>query len=66
LVKAKAFVVLRDSSADLDDMRARLKAHMKAHRARYKYPHWIEFIPALPPTTTGKVERYKLRAEAYS
>jgi benzoate-CoA ligase len=63
LVKPKAFVVLRDSTVDIDDMRARLKAHVKAHLAPYKYPRWIEFMPALPRTTTGKVERYKLRAD---
>jgi acyl-coenzyme A synthetase/AMP-(fatty) acid ligase len=28
----------------------------------FKRPHWIEFLPELPKTATGKVQRYKLRA----
>ena len=28
----------------------------------YKRPHWVEFLPELPKTATGKVQRYKLRA----
>ena len=27
----------------------------------FKRPHWIEFLPELPKTATGKVQRYKLR-----
>ena len=30
--------------------------------APYKYPRWIEFIPELPKTATGKIERFKLRS----
>jgi benzoate-CoA ligase family protein len=29
----------------------------------YKRLHWIEFLSELPKTATGKVQRYKLRAE---
>lgn len=28
----------------------------------YKRTHWIEFLPELPKTATGKVQRYKLRS----
>ena len=31
--------------------------------APYKYPRWIEFRPELPKTATGKIQRFKLRAE---
>jgi acyl-coenzyme A synthetase/AMP-(fatty) acid ligase len=27
----------------------------------YKRPRWIEFLPELPKTATGKLQRYKLR-----
>ena len=30
----------------------------------YKYPRWIEFRRDLPKTATGKIQRFKLRAEA--
>ena len=31
--------------------------------APYKYPRWIEFRRDLPKTATGKIQRFKLRAE---
>jgi acyl-coenzyme A synthetase/AMP-(fatty) acid ligase len=27
----------------------------------YQQPRWIEFLPELPKTTTGKLQRFKLR-----
>jgi benzoate-CoA ligase len=27
----------------------------------FKRPHWVDFLPELPKTATGKVQRYKLR-----
>jgi benzoate-CoA ligase len=61
LVKPKAFIVLKGGagSADLAD---RLKAHVRSQLAPFKYPRWIEFVPSLPKTATGKIQRFKLRA----
>ena len=39
-----------------------LKQHVKDRLAPYKYPRWIEFLPELPKTATGKIQRFKLRA----
>ena len=39
----------------------KLQAHVKALLAPYEYPKEIEFIDALPMTTTGKVQRRVLR-----
>jgi benzoate-CoA ligase len=59
LTKTKAFVVLKDgASAD----EAGLKAFVKDRLAPYKYPRFIEFVPDLPKTATGKIQRFKLRA----
>jgi 2-aminobenzoate-CoA ligase len=59
----KAFVVLEeDQSADEGLVKA-LQDHVKATIAPYKYPRSIEFIPALPRTETGKVQRFRLRQE---
>jgi benzoate-CoA ligase family protein len=69
LVKPKAFVVLKDA-AKAGDPRARdlmsraLQDHVKTALAPYKYPRWIEFRAELPKTATGKIQRFKLRAEA--
>ena len=40
-----------------------LQAHVKALLAPYEYPKEIEFIEALPMTTTGKVQRRVLRLQ---
>ncbi len=41
----------------------KLQAHVKALLAPYEYPKEIEFIDALPMTTTGKVQRRVLRLQ---
>jgi benzoate-CoA ligase len=40
-----------------------LQEHVKAALAPFKYPRWIEFRDELPKTATGKIQRFKLRAE---
>jgi benzoate-CoA ligase family protein len=63
LIKPKAFVVLK-SAEKADDALARvLQDHVKQKLAPYKYPRWIEFRKDLPKTATGKIQRFKLRAE---
>jgi benzoate-CoA ligase len=58
LVKPKAYVVLKPGRRASDE---ELKLHVKARLAPYKYPRWIEFLPELPKTATGKIQRFKLR-----
>jgi benzoate-CoA ligase len=58
LVKTKAFVVLKPGER-VDE--ATLKAFVKERLAPYKYPRFIEFVPDLPKTATGKIQRFKLR-----
>ena len=61
LVKPKAYVVLKaGQQASAED----LQAHVKTRLAPYKYPRWIAFVPELPKTATGKIQRFKLRAAA--
>ena len=43
---------------------ARLQDHVKATIAPYKYPRSIVFCDALPKTETGKLQRFRLRAES--
>jgi acetyl-CoA synthetase len=71
----KAYVVLApDYAATRDSMGsamtqwdaelvAVLQAHVKGRLAPYEYPKEIEFIAALPMTTTGKVQRRVLRLQ---
>jgi benzoate-CoA ligase len=61
LIKPKAFVVLKERASACDALRLELQQHIKDRLAPYKYPRWIEFIPELPKTATGKIQRFKLR-----
>ncbi|MGH6816082.1 MAG: benzoate-CoA ligase family protein [Hyphomicrobiaceae bacterium] len=63
LVKPKAFVVLKPSIAAGTDLSDELKAHVKTQAGPWKYPRWIEVRAELPKTATGKIQRFKLRAE---
>ena len=62
LVKPKAFVVLKESATACEDLKLALQQHIKDRLAPYKCPRWIEFIPELPKTATGKIQRFKLRS----
>jgi benzoate-CoA ligase family protein len=63
LIKPKAFVVLKAPDKASDALVRALQEHVKAKLAPYKYPRWIEFRKELPKTATGKIQRFKLRAE---
>ena len=57
----KAFVVLAAGQAGNDALIEALQQHVRGKLAPYEYPKEIEFIEALPMTTTGKVQRRVLR-----
>jgi 2-aminobenzoate-CoA ligase len=60
----KAYVVLHDSGAAHLALAQALQDHVKAEIAPYKYPRAIEFVPSLPRSGTGKLQRYVLRQQA--
>ncbi|MGE4239494.1 acyl-CoA synthetase [Ramlibacter sp.] len=57
----KAFVVLAPGATGDAALVEQLQLHVKGKLAPYEYPKEIEFIPELPMTTTGKVQRRVLR-----
>jgi benzoate-CoA ligase len=61
LVKPAAFVVLRSGVEPTPELADELKAFVRARLAEYKRPRWVEFVPELPKTATGKIQRFKLR-----
>ena len=63
LIKPKAFVVLKSPDKTCEELARALQEHVKTALAPYKYPRWIEFRTELPKTATGKIQRFKLRAE---
>jgi acetyl-CoA synthetase len=57
----KAYVVLAAGFAGDAALVEQLQQHVRGKLAPYEYPKEIEFIDALPMTTTGKVQRRVLR-----
>ena len=59
---ARALITSATASFDAE-ITAQLQLHVKKMLAPYEYPKEIEFIDALPMTTTGKVQRRILRLQ---
>jgi benzoate-CoA ligase family protein len=63
LVKPLAFVVLRAGTDGSPELAAALRDFVRTRLAEYKRPRWVEFLDELPRTATGKIQRFKLRAD---
>ncbi len=61
----QAHVVLKEGAAPDPETAKKLQDHVKATIAPYKYPRSVRFIEALPKTQTGKIQRFRLRPNAY-
>ncbi len=59
----KAFVVLNDGRLADDLLRRELQDFVKSQIAPYKYPRAIEFVSELPHSSTGKLQRARLREQ---
>jgi len=57
----KAFIVLQPGEKPSRALEEDIQQHVRGRLAPYEYPKEIEFIDALPMTTTGKVQRKELR-----
>ena len=57
----EAHIVLNDSHAGSDELIEALQNHVKASIAPYKYPRSIVFRDELPKTSTGKIQRFRLK-----
>ncbi len=64
LIRAHAFCVLKDGAAGDEALSSALTEHVRCRLAGYKSPRWIEFVAELPRTSTGKIQRFRLRAVA--
>ncbi|MFO1116074.1 MAG: AMP-binding protein [Beijerinckiaceae bacterium] len=60
----QAHVVLKAGQPASPELAVALQDHVKATLAPYKYPRSVKFVEALPKTTTGKIQRFVLRADA--
>lgn len=57
----EAFVVLRDGVEGTDELEVELQTLVKKKFAAHAYPRTVHFVPSLPKTPSGKVQRYILR-----
>jgi len=59
----KAFVVLRAGFLAGPDLVREIQEWTRKRIAPYKYPRAMEFVPSLPRTETGKLQRFRLRSD---
>jgi len=57
----KAFIVLAEGFEPSEELADSLKELVRSHLAKHEVPRHIEFVTALPLTTTGKIMRRTLR-----
>jgi acetyl-CoA synthetase len=57
----KATVVLAKGFEGSEELTKELQNHVKHTTAPYKYPRIVEFVPELPKTTSGKIQRNLIR-----
>jgi benzoate-CoA ligase family protein len=61
ILKPRAVVVLAAGVPADDTLPERLRRHVRERLAGYKVPRVVDFVPDLPKTATGKIQRFKLR-----
>lgn len=61
LNRIKAFVILRDGRTGDEALTTDLQGWCKESLQRYQFPHLVDYVDDLPRTTTGKIQRFKLR-----
>ena len=57
----KATVVLQPGYEGTRNLTRQLQKFVKESTASYKYPRIIEYVPVLPKTDSGKIQRFRLR-----
>ncbi len=57
----KATIVLAKGYTPSDELKKELQNHVKKTTAPYKYPRIVEFVTALPKTTSDKIQRNVIR-----
>lgn len=62
LATARAYVVIRQGERG-EALKEDIRRFAGSRLPQYKVPSQIEFISEMPRTSTGKVQRYRLRAE---
>ncbi len=58
-----AYIVLKPDAIATDQMRKEIQDHVKAVISPFKYPRVVNFVDSLPKTTTGKLQRFRLKSD---
>ena len=61
LATARAYVVIRTEEGG-ENLKEELRRFVGSRLPEYKVPSSIEFLAEMPRTSTGKIQRFKLRA----
>ena len=64
MIKPKAYVVLRQGFSGDAHLQEGIRHFLRERLAHIKCPRWIEFCAELPKTATGKIQRFRLRAQS--
>lgn len=59
----KATIVLAKGYTASEELKKEIQNHVKKVTAPYKYPRIVEFVEALPKTTSGKIMRARIRSD---
>ena len=61
LAKPAAYVVVKADFNPSEQLAGELQEWVSKRIGGYKRPRWVHFLPELPKTATGKLQRFKLR-----
>jgi acetyl-CoA synthetase len=59
----KAFVVLKSAYPATEDLMLKLQSYVRSRLSKHAYPKEIEFVEALPKTSSGKIQRNLLKQQ---
>jgi acetyl-CoA synthetase len=62
----KATIVLARGFSASEELKRELQNHVKRVTAPYKYPRIVEFVPELPKTVSGKIQRNMIRKKDFN
>jgi acetyl-CoA synthetase len=60
----KSYIVLRDGFEPSDALAEEIRQQVRERLSTHAFPRVIEFVDELPKTPSGKIQRFKLRAQA--
>ncbi|MGQ4877421.1 AMP-binding protein [Billgrantia sp. LNSP4103-1] len=60
----KSYIVLREGFEASDELADEIRQRVRERLSTHAFPRVIEFVDTLPKTPSGKIQRFKLRADA--